>query len=72
MTIAIRGAQILPTRRDIRNAWRVIREASESGDVQAAAMLISLSGNSHAPMTPSEAVADIQVEMFERLDQANG
>jgi hypothetical protein len=50
----------------------VIREASESGDVQAAAMLISLSGNSHAPMTPSEAVADIQVEMFERLDQANG
>ena len=71
-TTNIRGTQILPTRKDIRNAWAVIRNASESGNVQAAALLISLSGNSHAPMTPNEALDDIRDEMFDKLDRING
>lgn len=68
----IRGTQILPTRKDIRNAWAVIRTASESGNVQAAALLISLSGNSHAPMTINEAIDDVRDEIFEGIDRANG
>ena len=46
-----RGRQAKPTRSEVIAAWARLRSAADSGDLQAAAMLVALSENK--PLLPA-------------------
>lgn len=51
MTTSTRGRATKPTRAEVSAAWGLIRKAADSGNLQAAALLVALSENK--PLLPA-------------------